>query len=239
MYMKRKEFIQGCKDGMSIGIGYFAVSFALGIAMKNAGLNWLEGFFMSLTNLASAGEYAGTQVILTHGTYVEMAIMTFVANARYMLMSCSLSQKLSPEVSVKKRLLIGYSITDELFGLAYSRKGKLDPHYFYGGMSVAILPWALGTACGIVVGNILPTSLVSALSVALYGMFLAIIIPSAKTDRFVLILIFVSFLLSFLSGVLPMICKLSSGTRIILLTIFISTMAAIIKSVRIEEKTCD
>ncbi len=239
MCMKRKEFIQGCKDGMPIGIGYFAVSFALGIAMKNAGLNWLEGFFMSLTNLASAGEYAGTQVILTHGTYVEMAIMTFVANARYMLMSCSLSQKLSSEVGIGKRMLMGYSITDELFGLAYSRKGNLNPYYFYGGMSVAVLPWAVGTACGIVVGNILPTSLVSALSVALYGMFLAIIIPNAKTDHFVLILILISFGLSFLSGIVPILSHLSSGTRIILLTVLISCAAAIIKPVRIEEKTCD
>lgn len=239
MCMKRKEFIQGCKDGMPIGIGYFAVSFALGIAMKNAGLNWLEGFFMSLTNLASAGEYAGTQVILTHGTYVEMAIMTFVANARYMLMSCSLSQKLSSEVGIGKRMLMGYSITDELFGLAYSRKGNLNPYYFYGGMSVAVLPWAVGTACGIVVGNILPTSLVSALSVALYGMFLAIIIPNAKTDHFVLILILISFALSFLSGIVPIFSHLSSGTRIILLTVLISCAAAIIKPVRIEEKTCD
>ncbi len=239
MCMKRKEFIQGCKDGMPIGIGYFAVSFALGIAMKNAGLNWLEGFFMSLTNLASAGEYAGTQVILTHGTYVEMAIMTFVANARYMLMSCSLSQKLSSEVGIGKRMLMGYSITDELFGLAYSRKGNLNPYYFYGGMSVAVLPWAVGTACGIVVGNILPTSLVSALSVALYGMFLAIIIPNARTDHFVLILILISFGLSFLSGIVPILSHLSSGTRIILLTVLISCAAAIIKPVRIEEKTCD
>ncbi len=232
--MKRKEFIQGCKDGMPIGIGYFAVSFALGIAMKNAGLNWLEGFFMSITNLASAGEYAGTQVILAHGSYIEMAIMTFVANARYMLMSCSLSQKLSSEVGTGKRMLIGYSITDELFGLAYSRKGNLDPYYFYGGMSVSVLPWALGTTCGIIVGNILPALLVSALSVALYGMFLAIIIPTARTDRFVLILILISFALSFVSGIAPI---LSSGTRIILLTVLISSAAAIIKPIRIEEKS--
>lgn len=232
--MKRKEFMQGCKDGIPIGIGYFAVSFALGIAMKNAGLTVLEGFFMSLTNLASAGEYAGTQVILNHGSYVEMVIMTFVANARYMLMSCSLSQKLSPEVTTAKRMLIGYSITDELFGLAYSRRGKLDPYYFYGGMSVSVLPWALGTTCGIIVGNILPTVFVSALSVALYGMFLAIIIPNARTDRFVLILILISFVLSFLSGMIP---SLSSGTRIIILTVLISMIAAIIKPVRIEEKS--
>lgn len=234
--MNRKEFIEGFKDGVPIGIGYFAVSFALGIAMKNAGLTWIEGFFMSLTNLASAGEYAGTQVILASGTYLEMVIMTFVANARYMLMSCSLSQKLKPETSIKHRLLIGYSITDELFGMAYSRKGYLNPYYFYGGMAAAVLPWAIGTALGVVMGNILPASIVSALSVALYGMFLAIIIPSSRTNKMVFALILVSFVASFICSVAPIISNVSSGTRIIILTVLISGIAAIVKPVEIKEE---
>ena len=125
--MNKKEFTQGFKDGIPIGLGYFAVSFALGIAMKNAGLNWIDGFFMSLCNLASAGEYAGTQVILASGSYFEMILMTLIANARYMLMSCSLSQKLSPETKTVHRLCIGYAITDELFALAISRKDYLNP----------------------------------------------------------------------------------------------------------------
>ena len=230
--MNKKEFIQGFKDGISIGLGYFAVSFALGIAMKNAGMSWIDGFFMSLFNLASAGEYAGTQVILASGTYLEMIIMTADANARYMLMSCSLSQKLAPETKTKHRMLIGYAITDELFGIAYSREGYLNPYYFYGGMSASILPWAIGTSCGIVMGNILPSSIVSALSVALYGMFLAIIIPPSRKNKTVLVLVMISFLSSYLCTILPVISSISSGTRIIILTVVISLIAAIIKPIK-------
>lgn len=230
--MNKKEFIQGFKDGIPIGLGYFAVSFALGIAMKNAGMSWIDGFFMSLFNLASAGEYAGTQVILASGTYLEMIIMTAVANARYMLMSCSLSQKLAPETKTKHRMLIGYAITDELFGIAYSREGYLNPYYFYGGMSASILPWAIGTSCGIVMGNILPSSIVSALSVALYGMFLAIIIPPSRKNKTVLVLVMISFLSSYLCTILPVISSISSGTRIIILTVVISLIAAIIKPIK-------
>lgn len=230
--MNKKEFIQGFKDGIPIGLGYFAVSFALGIAMKNAGMSWIDGFFMSLFNLASAGEYAGTQVILASGTYLEMIIMTAVANARYMLMSCSLSQKLATETKTKHRMLIGYAITDELFGIAYSREGYLNPYYFYGGMSASILPWAIGTSCGIIMGNILPSSIVSALSVALYGMFLAIIIPPSRKNKTVLVLVMISFLSSYLCTILPVISSISSGTRIIILTVVISLIAAIIKPIK-------
>ena len=229
---KKQEFIDGFKDGIPIGLGYFAVSFALGIAMKNAGLTWIDGFFMSLLNLASAGEYAGTQVILASGSYLQMILMTAIANARYMLMSCSLSQKLSPETKTNHRLLIGYAITDELFGIAINRKGYLDPFYFYGGMAASVLPWAIGTSCGIIMGNILPTALVSALSVALYGMFLAIIIPPTKKDKVVLILVILSFFTSYLCSILPILSSISSGTRIILLTIVIAGGAAILKPIK-------
>ncbi len=233
--MNQKEFIQGFKDGIPIGLGYFAVSFALGIAMKNAGLTWIDGFFMSLLNVASAGEYAGTQVILSSGSYFQMILMTAVANARYMLMSCSLSQKLDPQTKTKHRLFIGYAVTDELFGIAYSRDGYLNPFYFYGGMSASILPWALGTSCGIIMGNILPSSIVSALSVALYGMFLAIIIPPSRKNHVILILVLISFLASYICTVIPLLSQISSGTRIILLTVFISSIAAIIKPIQEEE----
>lgn len=230
--MNKKEFYQGFKDGIPIGIGYFAVSFALGIAMKRAGLTWLEGFFMSLCNIASAGEYAGIQVIASHGSYFEMIVMTFVTNARYLLMSCSLSQKLDSSVATRHRIGIGYAITDELFGLAYSRKGNLDPSYYYGAMAASIPPWAFGSAFGIVLGNILPVTIVSALSVALYGMFLAIIIPEGKENSFVMFLILLSFLLSFLSSIF--LANISNGNRIILLTIGISVFAALIKPIKTD-----
>lgn len=229
-----KTFKQGCKDALPIGLGYFAVSFALGIAMRNAGMHWLEGFFMSLLNLASAGEYAGIQVILSKGSYFEMFLMTLIANARYMLMSCSLSQKLNPKTKLKDRLCISYAITDELFALAVSTDSYVVPSYFYGTMCVSIFPWAIGTALGIVLGNVLPSQIVSALSVALYGMFLAIIIPPCKKDKMIACLVIVSFLCSYICEKLPWTSAMSSGTRLIVLTVLIASAASIIKPIKEE-----
>ncbi len=229
------DFTHGLKDGIPIGLGYFAVSFALGIAMKNAGLNWFEGFLMSLLNIASAGEYAGTQVILTHGSYLEMALMTLVANARYALMSCALAQKFSEKTPVHHRFLVGYAITDELFGIAISEHGHLKPFYFYGAVLASIPAWCIGTSLGILMGEVLPIAIVSALSVALYGMFLAIIIPPARQNQTVRILIPICFLTSYLSEITPVLKQMSAGFKIILLTIVIASIAAIVKPVESEE----
>ena len=224
------------RDGIPVGVGYFAVSFALGIAMKNAGLSWIDGWFMSMLNVASAGEYAATQVIASGGSYLTMALMTLIANARYMLMSCSLSQKLSPDTKPVHRFLIGYAVTDELFGLAISRDTYLEPAYFYGAVLVSILPWCIGTSAGVVMGEILPKAVVSALSVALYGMFIAIFIPPAKKNRTILFLIIISFLTSWLSERIPYVSSLSSGTRTIILTVTIAGLAALFRPISEEEE---
>lgn len=219
-------FREGLRDGLPIALGYFAVSFTLGIAARNAGLTAFQGFLASLLNNASAGEYAGFALIAAGAPYWEVAFMTLIANARYLLMSCSLSQKFAPETPLRHRLGIGYAVTDELFGITMARPGFIEPGYNYGAMLAALPCWAVGTACGVVVGNILPARLVSALSVALYGMFLAVIIPPARKDRVVAALVAVSFLASFAAGVLPVISTWSGGTRTILLTLLLAGGAA-------------
>lgn len=231
-----QEFKEGFRDGIPIGLGYFAVSFALGIAMKNAGMNVLKGFFMSFFNLASAGEYAGTQVILSGGSYLQMAAMTLVANARYLLMSCALSQHISPDTSLLHRCLMGYGITDEIFGIEIARSNYASPYYAYGALSASVLPWCLGTSFGILMGNVLPARIVSALSVALYGMFLAIIIPPAKKDRAVLAVVLIGFITSWICEYAPVISSISSGTRIIILTVAIAGIAAVVHPFKGEEK---
>ena len=219
-----RAFLQGMRDGVPIGIGYFAVAFSLGIAARNAGMTAVQGFFLSWFGMASAGEYAAITVIAAGAGYLEMAIVTVVANARYLLMSFALSQRLAPETPLCHRLLIGYSITDELFGIAVARPKPLEPLYAYGSYLVAIPSWAAGTAAGVVAGNVLPVRVVSALSVALFGMFLAIIFPPARKDRVVLWLVLAGFGCSFLlSLLLPMV---SGGTRTILLTVALSAIAA-------------
>ena len=219
-------FREGLRDGMPIALGYFAVAFSLGIAARNAGLTAFQGFLAAGLTNASAGGYAAFLLIGANASYLEMALMTLVANARYLLMSCALSQKFSPETSLFHRLLVGFDVTDEIFGITIARKGALDPLYNYGAMTVAIPGWALGTALGVIAGNIMPLRAVSALSVALYGMFLAIIIPPAKENRVLAALIPVCFALSFASEKLPYISGISSGTRTIILTVALSAVAA-------------
>ena len=228
----KKEFKEGMKDGVPIGLGYFAVSFSLGIAARNAGLTPLQGLVSSLLINASAGQYALYLHILSGGTYFELVIITLITNARYFLMSCSLSQKLSSNTPLRHRMIIGFDITDELFGISVARKGMLNPYYFYGAMLTTIPFWAAGTTIGIVAGNLLPSRIVSGLSVALYGMFLAVIIPQAKKDRIVAVLIVVSFIISYLVSRLELLGNISSGTQIIILTLVIAGLAAILFPVK-------
>ena len=221
-----KIFQEGMKDAIPIGLGYFAVAFSLGIAARNAGMNAVQGFLLSFLNNASAGEYAGITVIAANASYIEIAVVTLIANARYLLMSCAMGQRLKPGLSFGHRLLMGYDITDELFGIAIARPGYLEPFYTYGAMLTAIPCWAAGTACGIIAGNIMPARVVSALSVSLFGMFLAIIIPPAKKDKVVAALIILAFATSYAASCLPVVSSISEGTRTIILTVILSAGAA-------------
>ena len=152
----RKVFCEGMRDGVPIALGYFAVSFSLGIAARKAGLTPVQGFFASLLNNASAGEYAAFALIASGATYLEVAIITLIANARYLLMSCALAQRFAPGTPFFHRLIIGYDVTDELFGITIARPGWLNPFYTYGAIALAAPAWAAGTACGIIAGNLLP-----------------------------------------------------------------------------------
>ena len=219
-------FRRGVRDGMPIALGYFAVAFTLGIAAKNAGFTAVQAMVESLTNNASAGEYAVFSLVGAGAGYWEVAVMTLVANARYLLMSCALSQKLAPDTPLYHRMLVAYDVTDEVFGISIAYPGRLNPWYTYGAIAVAIPGWGLGTFFGVVVGNVLPLRLVSALSVGLYGMFLAIIVPPARQDRVVLGLVLLSFAASFLAGRWPVLAAGSPGVKTILLTVAISPGAA-------------
>lgn len=238
--MKKNEnkyfFVKGIKNGMPICLGYLAVSFTLGITAKNAGMTAWQAMLASLTVNASAGQYAGFTVIAAGGSYLEMAVMELVANARYLLMSCSLSQKFDSKTGLLHRMLVGFDVTDEIFGVAVSVPGKLNPFYNYGMMAVAIPGWSLGTFFGVVMGNILPAGVVSALSVGLYGMFIAIIIPPARKNKILAILITISMVASFLFAKLPIFASISSGMKTIILTVVIAGIAAILFPVKEDEE---
>lgn len=228
----RQWYVRGLKAGVPIGLGYLAVAFTLGIAAKNAGLTAFQATLTSFLINASAGEFVGFTLIGAGASYLEVAIMELVANARYLLMSFSLSQKLSPKTGIGHRMLIGWYVTDEVFGVSISAPGYLNPYYTYGAISLACPGWAIGTCLGVIVGNILPASLVSALSVGLYGMFIAIFVPPSKTSKVIGGLVLVSMALSFAFNRIPVFDGISSGIKTIILTVAISAAAALLFPIR-------
>ncbi|MDO4496270.1 MAG: AzlC family ABC transporter permease [Bacteroidales bacterium] len=226
---------QGFRDGIPIAMGYFAVAFSLGIIAKKAELSMFEGFISSFFTRASAGEYGVYSLLAAGTTYAEIIGISLIANLRYLLMSASLSQKFAESTSLFKRIVVAFCITDEVFGISIAYPGKLVPSYTYSAALVSTFFWALGTAGGILAGDVLPANIVSALSVALYGMFLAIIIPPAQKDRKIGWAVLASFVISGICAVFPYMCQLGSGIRIILLTILISAFFAWLKPIKSQE----
>ena len=224
-------FARGLRDGIPICMGYFAVSFALGITARGIGMNALQAGLMSAGMVASAGEFAAIVLISSSAGIIEMMSTCIVVNLRYFLMSCSLSQKLSPDLPFYHRFLLPYCITDEIFGLSSAVPGYLDPRYSYGMTIVSVAGWTTGTVLGVLLGNIMPPFIVNALSVSLYGMFLAIIIPPSRKDRFIAALVAVSMAASGLFSVLPLLKTISGGFKVIILTLLIAGAAAFIRPV--------
>ena len=225
---KRQWFVRGMRAGVPICMGYFAVAIALGIAAKNAGISSLQAALTSLLINASAGEYAGFALIAVGASYVEVTLMESVANARYLLMSASLSQKLDGNTKWWERLLLGFTVTDEIFGASIMVVGRLSPYFTYGAFVVATMGWTGGTFVGAVLGNVLPARVLSALAVGLYGMFISVFIPEAKKNRIVAVLVAISFAASLAFELIPIVREISSGIRIIILTVLISLAAAIL-----------
>lgn len=232
---KGKIFLRGMRAGVPISLGYFAVALSLGMAAANAGMTAFQATLTSFLINASAGEYIGFTLIAAQASYIEVFVMEAVANARYLLMSCALSQKLSPKATTAERLLLGYCITDEVFGASISEEGHLDPRFTYGAMAVAVPGWSLGTLSGVLLGGLLPAWLVGALSISLYGMFVSVFIPEAKKNKVVAVLVLISFAASFAFMKIPVFDGISDGIKIIILTVVISLVAAILFPVKEDE----
>ena len=236
---KKQWLLRGMRAGIPISLGYFAVAISLGIAARNAGFTALQATLTSFLINASAGEQIGFDFISKDAGYILVFLMEAVANSRYLLMSCALSQKLEPKTPVWKRLLLGYCITDEVFGASIAVEGYVDPLFTYGAMMIAVPGWSLGTLFGVLLGNIMPVALLSALSVSLYGMFISVFIPEAKRNKIVAALVLISFAASFAFMKLPLFVSLPEGAaygiKMIILTVAISLAAAILFPVKEDD----
>lgn len=220
-------FKHGIKNGIPIFLGYLAVSFTFGIAAIESGLSSWQTILISATNLTSAGQFAALGVIAANASYIEMALTQLVINLRYCLMSSSLSQRFDEKLNPLHRFFISFGVTDEIFGVssAYIHE-NIPPAYCYGLIAASWPGWVLGTALGCISGSILPDNILSALGVALYGMFIAIIVPPTKTNKVLLGVVIVSMLSSLVFAVTPVLCNISSGFSVIILTIIIAGAAA-------------
>lgn len=214
-----EEFIRGCKKGLPIALGYFPVAFSFGVLVVSSGLPLGLATLISLTNLTSSGQFAGVSLMLSQSSYLEVAMTLLLINARYFLMSLSLSQKIDQKMNTIQRMIISFGITDETFSVASVQEGVLTFRFMLGFIFVPIIGWTSGTLVGETLMNILPESLQNAMGIALYGMFLAIIVPASAKSKPILEVVLVSALVSVLFYYVPLFSILSSGIKLILATL--------------------
>lgn len=223
----RHEFARGLKSGVPIALGYLSVSFTFGMMAVSSGIPVWVAVLISLTNVTSAGQFAGLSLIISSASYLEVAMTQLVINMRYALMSLSLSQKLEKNIRTPQRCLIAFCNTDEIFAVASQQDKPVCKRFMYGLMLLPYLGWGLGTLIGAVASTLLPNAARSALSIAIYGMFLAIIVPPAKKSRSVLLVILISVGLSSMFRWVPGLNQVSSGFAIILCTLAASAIGAL------------
>ncbi|MBR3594125.1 MAG: AzlC family ABC transporter permease [Clostridia bacterium] len=237
--MEQNSFKKGIVDGLPICVGYFAVSFAFGIFAVGQGLTWLEAVLISVTNLTSAGQLAGVPIIAGGGTFAELAVSQLVINSRYSLMSVSLSQKLSGKVKLWQRFIIAFGNTDEIFAVATANPGLVGSRYMYGLIITPVLGWSGGTLLGAVAGDILPAIVVTSLGVAIYGMFIAIVVPQIKRERSAAVCAGIAVALSCAFYFVPALSKVPSGFTIIICAIAAALIAALLFPLPRKEGAAD
>ncbi|MBR4296502.1 MAG: AzlC family ABC transporter permease [Clostridia bacterium] len=237
---ENNSFRMGIRDGVPIFLGYLSVSFAFGIFAVDSGLSIFEALLISMTNLTSAGQLAAVPIICSYGSFIELAVSQLVINLRYSLMSVSLSQKLGKSVHLLHRFLIAFGNTDEIFAVSASKPTTLGRKYFFGLILMPYIGWSSGTLLGAVAGNILPKIVVSALGIAIYGMFIAIIVPEAKKIKGTALCVLCAVAMGCAFKYTPVLCKISDGFVIIICAVSISLIFALLAPVedkgdRVEE----
>jgi len=222
------NFLYGFRKGLPIALGYIPVSFTFGLMAVNGGLSPLMAVFISLSNVTSAGQFAGTNLIFQGCSYMEITLTTFIINLRYMLMSLSLSQKIHPEVNTVQRLILGFGITDETFSVASMEEGLISYSYMTGLILGPIAGWTLGTAMGALICTALPVSIGSAMGIALYAMFIAIIVPPARKSGIIMRIVLISVGITLILRYIPLFSFITSGFRVIAATVLASAAGAIL-----------
>ena len=232
----KKELMYGLKRGLPIALGYLPVSFTFGLMAVSGGLPVWLAIFISMSNLTSAGQFAGTNLILQGAGLLEITLTTFIINIRYMLMSLSLTQRLAKDMTLPRRLLIGFGVTDETFTMASMEQGRLTFFFLLGLISGPFVSWSVGTALGAFICSALPETLSNAMGIALYGMFIAIIIPPARKSIKVTTIIIISVIVVCILRYIPLFSSISPGFRIIIATLIGAGAGALLFPLEFEDK---
>lgn len=233
---KRSLFLQGIIDGLPICFGYLSVAFAFGISAVGSGLSAIEALLISMTNVTSAGQVAGIGIIAAGGSLLEMAVSQLGINLRYALMSVSLSQKFGKSISLFDRFIIAFVNTDEVFGVASSKDGCVERSYMYGLIVPPYVGWSIGTILGALAGNILPGAVTSALGIAVYGMFVAIVVPKAKKERPTALCALGAILLSCAFRYVPFLSGVPGGFSVIICAVIASALFAYIAPINSDKE---
>lgn len=213
---QKLTFSAGLRDGIPIALGYLSVSFAFGMSAVSKGFPLWAPTAISLTNFTGTGQFVGIDLIYAHAGLLELGFTLLIINLRYLLMSLSLSQRLAPDVGLLKRLAIAFGNTDEIFAVAMQQEGALNFKYMLGLILSSFAGWVSGTVLGSCASNLLPASLCSALGIAVYAMFIAIIVPPARKHKPVLRIVAIAILLSCIFYWVPPFNRLSNGWAIII-----------------------
>ena len=224
--MKKDNFIRGVRRGLPVGVGYFSVSFGFGAMAVSQGIKALDAALISITNLTSAGQFAGLTLIVAAASLWEIVLTQLVINSRYGLMSLALSQRLDKNVTILGRMAMAFVNTDEIFALAMTEKEPVTTPFMLGLGSLPVLGWTLGTLSGALAGSVLPQNIRTALGVMLYGMFIAIVVPPAKQDKSVLITAILAIVLSCLFAWAPVLNTVSPGVAIVICTVAAAAFCA-------------
>ena len=234
--MKWNEYRAGVSRGLPVGMGYFSVSFGFGAMAVSQGLGVLDATLISLTNVTSAGQFAGLTVIVAAATLWELILTQLIINSRYALMSLALSQRMGQRIGFLPRLAIAFFNTDEIFALAMARMEPLTVPFMLGLGTLPILGWTLGTLCGALAGSILPVSIQAALGVMLYGMFVAIVVPPAKKEKEILVAVLLAMALSTMFTIVPLLKQVSAGISIVICTVAAAAVCAALFPIPKEEE---
>ena len=225
-------FLKGVKHGLPIGLGYLSVAFTFGMKAVSDGITPLQALLISMTNVTSAGQFAGLPLIIAQASLIETALTQLIINLRYALMSLSLSQRMDKDMNTPRRMFFSFMNTDEIFAVASAQPGKVNHTYLYGLMSMPYLGWSLGTLIGAVAGQLLPVFVRTALGIAIYGMFLAIILPPARKEHPVRVVVVAAVAMSLCFRYIPVLSQVSSGFVIIICAVAASTLGALLFPVK-------